>query len=535
MKGVTLPSAWNESFSFRVPAGDMPTERVRYVRSFVAQKAWKDKKVLVEFEGAGPATELWLNGVCLAVREGGGMPFGVDLTPYIKIGGTNRMEVTTTDWLGRVRLHVVDGLYQTLPLYGSLGTLGTYVYATNIDVERRSAVVYAESEVRNEGDAPRAVTFEMELYDRDGRSVDEYSTQTLVIPAGAQVKLKVGGPFSGLHLWDRANGYLYTVKTRIREGKKVVDEVATVTGFRKTQFTDGLLRINDDMVKLSGYSQTAGYGWPGLGTNVPEWLSDYSNGLVVEGGGHIMRWRDVCPSRQEMESCDRVGLLQAVPVGYAGRDADGDMWQRQLAMMRDAVVYNRNSPSVLYYELGLDGMSEEHVNDVRSICDKLDAHGGRAIASTRMLDNVAWDLSLSVSPMRMERGDRPSAEAGNPIYLSMGLMTRDCGMQADGLDVALIQVEVTDIEHRRCPISGKMIHFDIEGPIEWIGNEKPVAGSRDSGYDLPVEDGVVRVLVRSTGADGKAVVTASSKGVTSASYKFALNRKNIPLKGWVKE
>ena len=59
----------------------------------------------------------------------------------------------------------------------------------------------------------------------------------------------------------------------------------------------------------------AGHRVIDLGINVPPWISDFSNGLMVQSNGNLVRWMHVTPSKQDVESCDRVGLLQALPAG----------------------------------------------------------------------------------------------------------------------------------------------------------------------------------------------------------------------------
>lgn len=775
-KQVTLPRAWNEEYAFRVSIEDLPTDTVRYTRTFLAPKAWKGKKVFIEFEGARQCAEVWLNGEYLGRHENGVMAFGFDLTPHLRIGQRNTLEVLTdNDWGYRekevpqeafapetkdgnnlpnntlkpgtfqwnnknfnanygglpknVKLHVVSPLYQTLPLFSTLGTTGTYVYASQIDIPSRSAVINAESEVKNESDADRTVVFEMEVLDRDGKSLNTFRSAPCHIAQGEKQILKASGAFSDLHFWSWGYGYLYTVNTRLVESGKVIDEVRTVTGFRKTEFARGQFLLNDRTLMVHGYAQRTSNEWPGVGMSVPAWLSDYSNGLMVESGGNLVRWMHVCPWKQDIESCDRVGLLQAMPAGDAEKDVTGRQWQHRLDLMRDAIIYNRNNPSIIFYECGNKGISEEHMQEMKAIRDQYDAFGGRAIGSREMLNNATsaeyggemlyinksatkpvwameycrdealrryWDewsypyhnegdgplyrgedasaynhngdefakemvrrwydywqerpgtgsrvssggvkivfsdtnthhrgesifrTSGVVDPMRIEKDafyahqvmwngwvtpdssmthiighwnyrpgtvkpvyvvsdaprvrlflndkevgtevvdyhflhtfdsiayesgtltavsyDASGAElsraslqtAGEPLFLSMGVLTRDCGMQADGADVALVEVEVTDREHRRCPLAANMVHFELEGPIEWIGNEKPVVGNPTSGYDLQLECGVARILVRSTGKAGKAVIRATSKGVTAYSYTFKTNTKNAPLRG----
>ena len=54
--------------------------------------------------------------------------------------------------------------------------------------------------------------------------------------------------------------------------------------------------------------------------------------------------------------------------------------------MRDAIIYNRNNPSILFYECGNKGISREHMIEMKAIRDQYDPFGGRAIGSREMLD-----------------------------------------------------------------------------------------------------------------------------------------------------
>ena len=118
-------------------------------------------------------------------------------------------------------------------------------------------------------------------------------------------------------------------------------------------------------------------------------------------------------------------------------------------------------------------------------------------------------------------------------------------MKADGADMALVQVEVVDKQGRRCPLDNRLIHFELWGEGKWIGgiaarNNKELqrqddnrpAGLLDAAatknisdnyvgsatknisdnyvgsYDIPVECGVNRVLVRSTVNPGAINISA---------------------------
>jgi len=75
-----------------------------------------------------------------------------------------------------------------------------------------------------------------------------------------------------------------------------------------------------------------------------------------------------------------------MPAGDAEKDVEGPRWQQRTALMRDAIIYNRNNPSILFYESGNESISREHMLEMIAIRDQYDPYGGRAIGSREMLD-----------------------------------------------------------------------------------------------------------------------------------------------------
>ena len=202
---------------------------------------------------------------------------------------------------------------------------------------------------------------------------------------------------------------------------QIVDSVGTRTGFRKTEFGNGLFKLNDRTLQIKGYAQRTTNEWPALGNAVPAWLSDYSNRLMVESNANLVRWMHVTPWKQDVESCDRVGLLQAMPAGDAERDVEGRRWEQRKEVMRDAIIYNRNSPSIIFYESGNESISEPHMAEMKEIRDKYDPHGGRAIGSgteststnVRKLKSRSSVLSnTNPLPPAYMPGKSPSQQAG---------------------------------------------------------------------------------------------------------------------------
>jgi beta-galactosidase/beta-glucuronidase len=411
-KHVSLPYAWNEDDAFRLSIARLPTGVAWYRKHFRLPPGSEGKKIFLEFEGVRFAAEVWVNGRNVGLHENGVMAFGLDITDAVKARGQENVIAVRTDsswryreratgqayqWNDRnfnvpygginknVTLHVADKLYQTLPLLLKLGTTGVYVYASDHDIPGKSATITVESQVRNEYDAPRTFVFDVAIQDMEGNIVATFGGAEHQLRPGETTTLAACRGVDGLNFWSWGYGYFYDVVTTLKIDGEAVDAVTTRTGFRKTEFAHGVFKLNDRVLHLKGYAQRTTNEWPGVGVDIPPWVSDFSNRMIVEGNGNLVRWMHVTPSKQDVESCDRVGLLQAMPAGDSEADVRGRRWEQRVLVMRDAIIYNRNNPSVIFYEAGNKGISDAHMAEMKELRDQLDPHGGRAMGCREML------------------------------------------------------------------------------------------------------------------------------------------------------
>ncbi len=413
-KRVTTPYAWNEDSAFRVSIHDLPTGVAWYRKHFRLPAGSTGQKIFIEFEGIRQAGEVYLNGKFIGRHEDGVMAFGFDISDTVKPSPAENILAVRTDnrwdykekatntpyhWNNTnfysnnggisksVWLHVTGKLYQTLPLYSQLGTTGVYVWASDIDIPGKSARITVESEVRNEESAPQTVNYQIEIKNLDGKIVSRFDGGKTELAAGETRTLTASAVVHDLHFWSWGYGYLYTVTTKLVAGHRTVDAVSTRTGFRKTEFAHGMVTLNDRVIDVHGYAQRTTNEWPAVGLSVPPWMSDLSNRLMVDGNANLVRWMHVTPWKQDVESSDRVGLIQSMPAGDAEGDSKGRQWEQRVELMRDAIIYNRNNPSILFYECGNKGISEEHMTEMKKVRDQYDPHGGRAIGAREMLSS----------------------------------------------------------------------------------------------------------------------------------------------------
>lgn len=306
---------------------------------------------------------------------------------------------------GNMNLYTSPKLYQTRPLYNNLKTTGNYIYADSFDITGKSAVINVRAEVRNETGADAEAALEVYIVDGEGKLVSRFSSANQYVPAAGDAGIVLSSVVpadayeenpaptnadtvdvtyitaaaraENLRFWSIDDPYLYDVYTVLRSGGSV-DVQKITTGFRKVEFDidRGGLLINDVPTYLRGYAQRSTNEWAVIGV-ANDWLTDYDMQLVRESGADFIRWMHVSPKPVAIRSGDKYGVVSVCPAGDKESDQGGRYWDQRVEAMRDAIIYFRNSPSVIFYEGGNAAISAEHMQEMTDIKNLLDPSGGR--------------------------------------------------------------------------------------------------------------------------------------------------------------
>jgi len=169
-----------------------------------------------------------------------------------------------------------------------------------------------------------------------------------------------------------------------------------------------------------------------------------------------------------------------------------------------------------------------------SVNGKSIGHGKNSDRFLYTFDNVSFAPG-NITAVAYYQG-QPAATnsirtAGEPVALRVTSITSPNGLQADGSDVALLDVEAVDKNGERCPTFQQRVDFACTGPGVWRGgynSGKP--GSVNNSY-LDLECGINRVAVRSTLQPGTIVVTAKCDGLKPAS--ISISSVPVPLENGV--
>ena len=398
---VTLPHDWATGLPFNPRAsashgykevGDQfPTSSVGWYRkTFVIPAADSVYHTSVRFDGIFRDAKVWCNGFYLGRNESGYSTVEYDIADYLDYVTLNVLTVRADASLEEGWFYEGAGIYRHVWLIQSdplhVASDGTFVSAEIH--EDRSATLRIETEVENDGRIPMTYSIRHTLLDREGTVVSQsqpYSMEALAPRAADTQVSEIFVPHA--HLWDLDDPYLYTVRTEILSGGKVIDTYDTVTGIRTVRFDpDKGFFLNGRNVKLQGVNMHQDHA--GVGCAIPDALQEYRLKRLKWLGCNAYRTAHNPPTPELLDACDRLGILvidenRLMGVNPAQTDVLANMIRR-----------DRNHPSVILWsigneEWGIEGniKGDRIVKTMKEICHRLDptrmmtaaASGGRFI------------------------------------------------------------------------------------------------------------------------------------------------------------
>ena len=344
---LNVPHDWaiEGDFSASAPSGNsggaLPGGIGWYRKTFTVDNADKGKMMYIDFDGVYMNAKVWINGTLLGQRPYGYSSFRYDLTPYIIYGGKNVVAVRVDNsdqpnsrWYSGCGIYRHVWLNKTARIH--VAHWGTHVVAEGNKVK-------VDVTVDNPDNAKFAVR--NTLLDREGRVVGK--------AMGIKSVIKVSKP----RLWSCESPYIYTVRTEIVVGGKVVDTYETTTGFRTFKFDAAKgFSLNGKSMKINGVCQHHDLGC--LGAAINEDALHRQLRILKEMGTNAIRCSHNPPAPELLAMCDTMGFIVM--------DESFDMWRRRKTQndyarffdewaerdLTDLVLRDRNHPSILMWSIG---------------------------------------------------------------------------------------------------------------------------------------------------------------------------------------
>ncbi len=319
-EGHKLPMTIQVPFSYQSELSGIGTADYHpilwYKRSFTLEEGQQGKRVLLRFGAVDYACRVYLNGQMVGTHEGGYTPFAIDITSWLRPGENQlclrvldsrdtaqpRGKQYWEDGLMGCWYTPTSGIWQTVYLESLSGTGIERVFVTP-DIDNHAAKV----EVNLDKAPLKELTLEYEVR-FEGRLVRKVQSAVPFKRYEITLDMRDHSRVDSVRLWSPEHPHLYDLFVRVKQGDRVLDEVATYFGMRKVSLAGGHVLLNNTPV-YQRLVLDQGY-WPdGMLTPPSGEALKKDVELIKAFGFNGVRKHQKIEDPRFYYWCDRLGLL----------------------------------------------------------------------------------------------------------------------------------------------------------------------------------------------------------------------------------
>ena len=372
---LVVPSNWElhgfGTINYHRDATNPPPEQGLYEHAFKVPAGWSRDRVFLVFEGVMTDTSARLNGQSVGpVHQGGYYRFKYEVTPWLKFGATNRLEVTVDKHSQNASVNRAErtgdywmygGIYR--PVYLE-AVPQQFIERTAIDARADGSFamdVFADG-------VTRADSVEAQITTLDGKPVGSAFAGRIERSAaprpGVNKTPQRAGPETGApervtlktqvnspRQWTAETPNLYRVEVRLRQKGQVIHQVEQRFGFRtfEVRAGDGLY-LNGRRVVLKGCNRHS--FWPDSGRCLSPAIHRLDIETMKDMNLNAVRMSHYPPDAEFLDLCDELGLYVLDELGGWHRYYDTDLGTN---LVREMVTRDVNHPSILFWDNGNEG------------------------------------------------------------------------------------------------------------------------------------------------------------------------------------
>jgi beta-galactosidase len=362
-RNISLPHTWNALDGqdggddyFRGPGWYRKTVRV--------DPRWRDKRVVLRFQGAFVVTDVYWNGEHVGEHRGGFAAFAFDVTRYVRFNAPNSLLVRVSN----ARYDDVPPLSADFTFFGGIYRsvdllvlepvciCPTYFGSPGVFITPRlnsdgSASVEVKTLLSSARNAPAQVRIRTRILDARSATVCDEAVDASVPPAGESTIQQTLG-LAVPHLWQaRRDPYLYRVVVELSETDCLLDRVEQPLGFRTFEVDPerGFI-LNGRHYDIHGacmHQDRLNRGWARTESDIAADMK-----FVLDLGCTAVRLAHYQHNQVTYDLCDRSGIVvwTEIPLinEITASQAFTDNCRQQLC---ELILQNYNHPSVCFWGL----------------------------------------------------------------------------------------------------------------------------------------------------------------------------------------
>lgn len=333
-----------------------------YRKTFTLPADYNGNYIILRFDGVYSYARLSINGQFVREHHGGFTRWETDITPYVRPGQTNELQLEVTDRLDDISYasgyahHPIGGILRNVTVFAlPPACLYDFHFSTDLDDSFRDAVLRIGYRAQVTG----GTFVEYTLTAPDGRKVELAQNRFSLQENENTNELPVSAPLK----WDAEHPNLYTLTVTLCNEDGVISQTSHRVGFREIKIDGDRMLVNGKPVKLRGACRHDIH--PRLGrTTTPE-LDSLDATLFKQANMNFVRTSHYPPSEKFLEYCDRLGIYVECETAvcfvdtyrqknYApGKSQDDPAFtSRYLSQCREMVKSFRSHPSILLWSIG---------------------------------------------------------------------------------------------------------------------------------------------------------------------------------------
>lgn len=317
-RNISLPHDYSieQEYSKQMEAesGYLPGGTGWYRKHFTVGNELKGKEIRLDFDGVYMNSTVYINGEELGTHPYGYTPFSFDLTDHIKFGEENVIAVKVDHKTPSSRWYSGSGIYRSVNLTVTdavnVALNGTKVETPELATNQTTVKTTVKTTVENDGKEAKDVVLTHKVFEKGNSKnvIGETTTQKTTIQPNGKADINAEFTVSNPKLWDIESPNLYTVRTEVKVGDKVVDTYDTEYGFRYTKFDkDTGFYLNGKPVKLKGVCMHHDQG--ALGAVANRRAIERQVEILQEMGCNSIRVTHNPAAQHLIDICNEKGIL----------------------------------------------------------------------------------------------------------------------------------------------------------------------------------------------------------------------------------
>lgn len=361
-----------------------------YRREFKTERAWKNRRVFVNFYAAAHQASVYLNGNLLGTHSCGYTAFKFELTEFLAPAGKTNVLAVKLD--SRESLDVPPfGFVIDYMTYGGLYRgvcleVANENFINDVFVTTKKSGLCAEISLDKKTSGTIRVTLAKEK-DKKVFLQKEYEiSDSASIRAEASV--------SNVEFWSPDSPALYVLNVELHYGKNLIDSKSVRFGFRDIEMKDQGLFVNGKKTLLRGIDRHQSY--PYVGYAMPASMQKFDADILKnELGLNAVRTSHYPQSQDFIDRCDELGLLVFTEIPGWQHIGTSNEWRDQVLVNTEEMVEQyRNHPSIFLWGVRINesGDDDDLYKRTNELCRRLDPSrptgGVRCIKKSHLLEDV---------------------------------------------------------------------------------------------------------------------------------------------------